>query len=150
MSAIQPYTLITGEVLLWGEYVHVHSRGYRAEWAKPSAFYMTDGMTDRLKTVIGLAALQWDTPVVRADAPETEHRYEQSLQMMSALRDCERDDTKVIAYGGGGHSSNLILGEPMHVSHRGTDLTQCVVGVGIDFAFDQPSRHTTHFRQRAS
>lgn len=55
---------ICGEVLLWGD-VHVHEKGYRAEFAKPSAFYVSERMDRRLVRVIELAAIQYAVPVVK-------------------------------------------------------------------------------------
>lgn len=57
-----PQTIV-GEVLLWGE-IHIHAKGYRAQWAKASAFYVTETMQAGLRRMVEIAALQWDVPVV--------------------------------------------------------------------------------------
>lgn len=73
------YAYVVGEVLLWGR-VRVHERGYRAEFAKPSAFYVTDTMSVRQRTVVDLAALQWAVPAVRVDGAQyAVERFRQSV-----------------------------------------------------------------------
>jgi len=58
---------VRGEVDMWGE-VHFHEHGYRAQFAKPSAFYVNSQQTERTKRVIGVIALQYDVPVVQEDS----------------------------------------------------------------------------------
>ncbi len=54
---------VFGEVALWGT-VHVHELGYRAEFAKPTTFYVTPTMDDLTRQFVGLAAIQWEVPTI--------------------------------------------------------------------------------------
>ena len=73
-------TYVVGEVLLWGK-VRVHERGYRAEYAKPSAFYVADAMVHRQRTIVELAALQWCVPTVRVEQHDhAVERFEQAVE----------------------------------------------------------------------
>lgn len=58
--------LVWGEAYLWGE-VGIFERGYRAEHAMVAALYVYEGMDDRARRLIELAALQYDVPVVGTD-----------------------------------------------------------------------------------
>lgn len=56
-------SLIHGEVNLWGV-IHVHEYGYRAEIARPSCFYVSDGMSTEQRIRTELAAMQYDVPLM--------------------------------------------------------------------------------------
>lgn len=58
---------IVGEVDLWGE-VHFHEKGYRAQFARPAAFYVSSSFPDRVSRLVGLAAIQYGVPLVRRGA----------------------------------------------------------------------------------
>lgn len=58
--------LARGEVLLWGD-VHVHERGYRAEYAQISSLYTTSTMNRKTRIRVELAALTYDVPLVTLD-----------------------------------------------------------------------------------
>ncbi len=54
---------IVGEVLLWGT-VHVHERGYRAEYAQISAIYTRESSSTADKMFNELAASTYNVPLV--------------------------------------------------------------------------------------
>lgn len=58
---------IHGEVHLWGD-VHIHERGYRAQFARPSAFYVWDTMHDETRMKTEIAALQFMVPLIQMDS----------------------------------------------------------------------------------
>lgn len=57
--------LIHGEVALWGIF-HEHEFGYRAEYAKPVAFYVAETMARTQRLRVELAALEYKVPLVHA------------------------------------------------------------------------------------
>jgi hypothetical protein len=60
---------ILGEVELWGT-VHHHERGYRAQFAHPSAFYVTQSMPEPERHFIQLASIQYGVPLILVDDSE--------------------------------------------------------------------------------
>ncbi len=58
----QESVTVRGQVYLWGK-VKVHERGYRAEFARPAAFY-ADWKDERQRLRVQMAAQQFDVPLL--------------------------------------------------------------------------------------
>lgn len=61
---VRPH-VVWGEAYLWGE-VNVFEKGYRAQHAMVAALYVYDGMDERNRLMVEVAALQYNVPTVVA------------------------------------------------------------------------------------
>lgn len=62
MMLMRPH-VVWGEAYLWGD-VNIFEKGYRAQHAMVAGLYVFDGMSERNRLLVELAALQYKVPIV--------------------------------------------------------------------------------------